>query len=304
MKLLKTILAMICLLSAITTQAQTYWTPQTLPMVYLQDHTKYTINPDGILSQQAVEQLDSTLYRLEQEMGVQTVLAVVGHIEGDDPYQFGQDIADTYGIGHKGKDDGLFVMLCTEDRSYTILTGNGLEGTLPDAICRRIQNRIMVPLLKEGKWDEAIIGTINAIDLYIRGDEDFKAALEDDDVSDQDLINGVLIMGGLGAGLIGLGLYFSRRVCSKCKKRKMKAVKTELVSDEDGKEKYKITYRCTNCGNEEIVYRNINRNGGTNIGGGFGGGVIRGGFGGRGGGPIGGHFGGGHFGGGGSTGRF
>ena len=58
------------------------YTVDNLPMVYLQDKTKHVVNPDGILSAQAVQQMDSLLYRLETEKGVQSVVAVVERIEG------------------------------------------------------------------------------------------------------------------------------------------------------------------------------------------------------------------------------
>lgn len=89
---------MLSLVGVIGSMAQEAWTPETLPMVYLHDRTKYVINPEGILSQQVVDTIDAELYTLEQEMGVQTVVAVVKHIEGDDPYEFGQAVADKYGI--------------------------------------------------------------------------------------------------------------------------------------------------------------------------------------------------------------
>ena len=292
---------MLSLVGVIGSMAQEAWTPETLPMVYLHDRTKYVINPEGILSQQVVDTIDAELYTLEQEMGVQTVVAVVKHIEGDDPYEFGQAVADKYGIGHKGKDDGLFIMLCTEDRSYTILTGDGLEGTLPDAICSRIQNRVMVPLLKESKWDDAMLATIRAIDKYIRGDEEFKKAIESDD-DDDEWLAGLLLFGGIMGGLGALVYYGSRKKCTKCGKRKMRAVSRKELPDQGGMQRIEVTYRCSNCGTTMTrIFKFSNNNNPS----GFGGPVVGGGMGSiHSGGPIGGHFGGGHFSGGGSTGRF
>ena len=290
------------LLPMLGMQAQTYWTPENLPMVYLQDRTKYVNNPEGILGQSAVDSIDSCLYALEQETGIQTVVVVVGHIEGDDPYQFGQAIADKYGIGQKGKDNGLFVMLCTEDRSYTILTGDGMEGVLPDASCRRIQNRIMVPLLREGRWDDAMVATIKAIDGYVRGDETFRNAIDSEE-EDDGLLAALLLMGGMSAAMVALIYFASRKKCPKCGKRKMRAV-AKKVFMQGGERKIRVTYRCTNCGEKMTRVFNYPDDDagalGGMVGGGFGGGMSRGGYSG----PVGGHFGGGHFGGGGSTGRF
>ena len=130
------------------------WTPEDVPMVHLQDARRYVCNPENVLSQAAVDSTDHMLIRLQRDKGVQTVVVVVKQIEGDDPYQFGMAIGKKYGVGSGKQRTGLIVVLATEDRSFQILTGNGLEGTLPDAICRRVQNRITMPALKEGKWDD------------------------------------------------------------------------------------------------------------------------------------------------------
>lgn len=287
------------LIVALLAAAETYWTPDNLPIPYLQDMTRYVSNPDGILEQATVDSLDRELRLLENEMGVQTVVAVVEHIEGDDPYQFGQALATKYGIGHKKKDDGLIVMLCTKDRSYTILTGKGLEGTLPDIVCRRIQDRVMVPLLRDEAWDDAMLSTLKALDGYIRGDETLRKAFDNDDDTRAALIAMFMSFGGFGL-IVALIYYYSRKKCPQCGKRKMKAINIVRLR-KNGRRKLKITYRCTNCQHEEVRYEDDNIGTGTSISSGT---VLGGGLGGHSSGPIGGHFGGGSFGGGGSTGRF
>lgn len=295
----RAILYMGLLLLSLIVQAETYWTPDNLPIPYLLDETRYVSNPDGILEQATVDSLDRELRGLENDLGVQTVVVVVEHIQGDDPYQFGQDLASKYGIGRKKKDDGLIVMLCTLDRSYTILTGKGLEGTLPDAICRRIQDRVMVPLLREEAWDDAMLGTIKALDGYIRGDETLHKAFDGDDDSRSALIALFMTFGGFGI-IVALIYYYSREKCPQCGKRKMKATNI-LRYRKNGRRMLKITYHCTNCQHEEVRYEEDNTSSGAALGSGT---VLGGSLGGHSSGPIGGHFGGGSFGGGGSTGRF
>ena len=162
--------------------AQTKWTPETLPMVHLQDSTRYVCNPDGVLSVGTQHEVDALLLALEQAKGVETVVVVVKSIEGDAPYEFGMQLSRKYGIGSKEQNSGLIVILCTEDRSYQILTGRGLEGTLPDAICRRVQNQVMVPLLKQGLWDSAIAETMKTLDGIIRQDPTLMRTYAEEDI--------------------------------------------------------------------------------------------------------------------------
>lgn len=300
-------LACLALLLALAVPALAQWTVDKLPMVHLQDARRYVCNPDGVLSQDAVQAIDARLMDLEKQTGVQTVVVVVKSLDPDDPFEFGIDLAKKYGIGLKGKDTGLIVILATEDRSYQILTGEGLEGTLPDALVNRIQDQVMVPKLKDGEWDVAMVSTIEALDGVIRQDAELIAQyeLEDEEITWREtiLIFGILI------GIVALFwfLFYKSSKCPKCGQHSYGYVGEKRVVL-DGKRKIVKTYRCKKCGYE----RNETKDDPDSDGGGggalatslllWGVGRALGGGGGRSGG--GGSFGGGSFGGGGSGGRF
>ena len=281
------------------------WTPETLPMVHLQDAHRYVCNPDEVLHPSTVDSVDALLFALERDKGVETVVVVVKRIEGDDPYEFGMQLGRKYGVGSKKQNTGLIVILCTEDRSYQILTGQGLEGTIPDAIARRVQNRVMVPLLKKHQWDEAILATIKALEGIIRGD--VTITKEEENFLDSNRLL-IILVGGV---LLFIVLLFivdlkNTRVCPKCGQKTFKIVqRTQMMK---GKDFYlRNRWKCKKCGHVEFKDEQIDdprSNGGGAVppfifpmGGGRSSGGFGGGFGG-------GSFGGGSFGGGGSGGRF
>ena len=293
------LLILITFTTAIVATA-TKWSATTLPVPYLQDNRKYVSNPDGILSPSAEDSTNLILQSLEREKGVQTLVVVVKQIEGDDPYQFGMDLCKRYGFGSGKQKTGLVVILATEDRSYQILTGDGLEGTLPDAICRRIQNQVMLPCLKEKAWDNAIVLTVKAISGYIHGDDTLTRDEEDDEEG---------IWAGLGIALAMLVFFIiffladqKKYNCPQCKKR-MRLIQQDKVRITNSNIfKERRIYKCPHCGYERTFYKNLNNsNGGGAVPpilfGGMGGGSSSGGI-------TGGTFGGGTFSGGGSGGRF
>ena len=211
-----------------------------------------------------------------------------------------------YGIGLKGKDTGLIVILATEDRSYQILTGEGLEGTLPDALVNRIQDQVMVPKLKDGEWDAAMVSTIEALDGVIRQDAELieQYELEEEEMTWGEILLIIVILAGIIAFLWYICWRSSK--CPKCGQHSYGYVGEKRVVL-DGKRKIVKTYRCKKCGYEH----NETEDDPDSSGGGGGAlatsmllwGVGRAlGGGGRSGG--GGSFGGGSFGGGGSGGRF
>lgn len=293
MKQLKTLFLYSLLLAIALPALAQKWSVDNLEMVYLKDSTQYVCNPDGVMGDSARIATNRILRRLEVEKGVQTVVVVVKHLDGDDPFTFGMDLSRKYGIGNK-QNTGLIIILATEDRSYQILTGRGLEGTLPDAICRRVEDRIMVPQLKKANWDAAILETVRALDQVVRGD----STIIGDNDSDDDNLPAVLI---LITGIVVAGIVIAivkRKKCPKCGKSKH----LRLVKSITKGQKKTCTWHCTKCNH---TFETTEQIGNDSLGGGAGAGpIIIGGGHRRSGGFGGGSFGGGSFGGGGSGGRF
>ena len=107
---MKRIISLALLLCSIFTTlwAQSHaYKVEEIPMVHLQNRTRYLINPDGILSAGAVAAMDTTLFALEQRTGVQTLVVAVKQIDGGDCFEFAYQLGEKNGVGEKGKDNGL-----------------------------------------------------------------------------------------------------------------------------------------------------------------------------------------------------
>ena len=295
------------LFSAIFTIAYAgVYSPKNIPVERVKQNFTRVINPDKILSQEYCDSIDTLMLSLDT-MSVQCVIAVCEHFEGDDPYEFAIGLGRELGVGG-AKNQGIVVALATLERSFWISTGEVMEKFMTDAICRRIEDRYMVPYLKAGDWNNAMLQTAKGIHGYLNHKEEYvqelssKSSTEDDDSG----ILGYLFMGG-AASLIGLGVYSSRkaRTCPHCGKVKLKLVDRQRTKISAYKYRIKSTYKCENC--HEITYRDQIEDTSASAGavGGAVGGSVFGGS--RGGGSLGGPFsglGGGSFGGGGAGGRF
>lgn len=270
-------------------------TPAVLP--------NYVSNPDDILSAGAVDEINSMLFEIEKSKGVKALVVVITNIEGDDPYRFATDLGNKYGVGSKDN-TGMVIVLATDDRSYWISTGSGMDKYLPDAICKRVENRVMVPLLKEGKWEEAMIETVRTITQLLEGNEELRASYteEGDDFDWLILVFPVgLVGGGVGASIIS---EYRKKKCKKCGKHKMKVVKRTTKDISRRKTRITEEWVCVNCGHSEIRTREVTK--ADVYDGGSSGGIFGGGGGGshHSSGPSFGSFGGGSFSGGGAGGRF
>jgi uncharacterized protein len=293
-------LFILTLLGALSLQAKEY-TIQEIPMVHLQDRTRYVSNPDGILSESAVSTIDNILYHLEQKTGIQTLVVVVTGIKGGDCFEFAYQLGKEKGVGQKGRDNGLVILLSTDERCIQFATGYGLEGVLPDAICKRIQNRYMIEPFSKGDWNTGMVEGIRAVNSYLDG------SMENISNEAEENMLPIYLFGAFFLGILALSYYsiWKQNRCPKCKKHKIQRISSHIISRSNGYIVEETTYLCQNCGhtfNRKTKSSDPNY---RNPGGGTGPIFMGGGFGGRrGGGFSGGSFGGGSFGGGGAGSRF
>ncbi len=278
------------------------WTVNDLPMDYLEDARKHVCNPDGVLSPAMTDSLNVILYQLEKVKKVQCIVVVVKELEGGDTYTFGMELARKYGIGRKDRNTGLLIVLSTDDRRYSILTGYGLEGTLPDAICKRIENRMMVPYFKKGEWDKGMMQAVTAINGYINGDKTLDEKDEDGEG------------GGWGFALLFFFVFIfiavivcsNARKCPQCGRKAFAKSAEKFLYTRGGWDYIQVVSSCRRCGYSEstIIKRKHEDDDGSGLLAGAIIGSMLSGRGGSGGGFGGGSFGGGSFGGGGASGGF
>ena len=211
MKSILTFILATFLLFPLQAQEKVY-TVDNLPKVHLQNKMQYVCNPAGILSQAACDSIDSMLYALEQQTGIETVVAVVPSIGEEDCFDFCHQLLNKWGVGKKGKNNGLVILLVTDQRCIQFYTGYGLEGVLPDAICKRIQTRYMIPYLKDGNWDAGMVAGIKATCQRLDGSMENDALSDSNSGGSFDFILAILCFIAIGGGLA----FFSARKQSRC----------------------------------------------------------------------------------------
>jgi uncharacterized protein len=91
----------------------------------------------------------------------------VGNYEvGDYALQLGRK----WGVGQKGKNNGIMILAAIEDRKLTIQTGYGVEGALPDIITAQIREKDMNPRFREGDYYGGLDAAVDDIIKYTKGE--------------------------------------------------------------------------------------------------------------------------------------
>jgi len=109
----------------------------------------------GVLSPSTVTQLKEMCQQVLDKAQATVVVATVKSTDGRDIVDYSVDLYQKWGIGQKGKDRGVLVLLAVQDRKYWTTVGYGLEGILPDGKVGGF-GREAVPYLKRGDYDGAL----------------------------------------------------------------------------------------------------------------------------------------------------
>ena len=153
-----------------------------IPNVYLKATPTYVSDPDSLLDATDEQVINETLSNLEAESTIEVAVVAVNSIGEADARQFGWELFNHWGIGKEGTDNGLLMLLVVDQRTIVFETGYGIEAILPDVVCKRIQDQVMVPLLKNSCYGEAMVKGVATVThhlLYNSFDAENAQAIEE-----------------------------------------------------------------------------------------------------------------------------
>lgn len=93
------------------------------------------------------------------------VIVTENSLEGDDAFDYSYRLAQSWGIGQQGKNNGLLIYIAMQERAIRIQVAPGLEGAIPDIYAKRVIEEQIKPKFKEERYGE---GLNNAIDVLIQ----------------------------------------------------------------------------------------------------------------------------------------
>ena len=135
------------------------------------DALNWVSNPDGILSDETVGEINGLLNELEDSLSIEVAVVALNSIGEEEPRSFAYELFNYWGVGKSSVDNGLLVQLVLDRREVTFETGYGLEGVLPDVICYRIQQEAMVPWLARNDFNTGMLEGVRAITWKLYGSD-------------------------------------------------------------------------------------------------------------------------------------
>ncbi|AEG48366.1 protein of unknown function DUF477 [Sphingobium chlorophenolicum L-1] len=117
----------------------------------------------GLFTVEQKRVLSEKLERLEQSTRHQMVVVTVSSLGGAEIGPFTTALGNEWGIGRKGHNDGVVLLVAPQEQLAQISVGVGLEAVLPDELCQSIMNERMIPRFREGDLFGGVDAGVDAL---------------------------------------------------------------------------------------------------------------------------------------------
>lgn len=131
---------------------------QTFPQL-----TGRVVDDAHLLTAAQVQDLTSKSQALEASKGAQLVVATVPSLQGYPIEDYGYRLGRAWGIGEKGKDNGVILLVAPNEHKVRIEVGYGATAYLTDAMSGLIIREAILPHFKQNDYGNGIEAGADAI---------------------------------------------------------------------------------------------------------------------------------------------
>jgi uncharacterized protein len=163
------LVGLIFFLTCTSLQAQALKFPQT--NVPVNDYAE-------VITPEYEAQMNQLAHALWDQTGAAVVVATFRDLGGESPRIFASRLYKAWGIGKKGEDKGVLILVALKERQVTFETGYGVEGILPDAKVGEILDQHVVPFLRNGEFGEGLFSGMAAVAHVVAQDAGVKLDLD------------------------------------------------------------------------------------------------------------------------------
>ncbi|SHM21133.1 uncharacterized protein SAMN05444266_1076 [Chitinophaga jiangningensis] len=174
----------------------------------------------GVLLREEDDALERKLVAYNDSTSTQIAVVIIKSVGEYDISQVSLKILRDWGIGTKGKNNGILILVAVNDRKIRIETGYGAEGALPDALANQIISQDIKPAFRDGHYYQGLDDATTSIIKAMKGEYKANPRKSEPGISPGVLfiiiIMIVLIIsflgrGGGGSGGGGRGTTYNRR---------------------------------------------------------------------------------------------
>lgn len=142
----------------------------------------------GVLDDATSAKLSALCKDLEAKTSDELAIVTVKSVEPLDSKSYAVGLFKEWGIGKKGKDNGILLLLAMKERRVEIEVGYGLEGALNDAKCGGILHDKVIPCFKASKWGDGLVNGATAIVLQLSNTNESVSSTDKQNVLGRNLL--------------------------------------------------------------------------------------------------------------------
>ncbi len=131
--------------------------------------TRYLSDFTGRLDQADVQRGEAALADLERKHGHQVIAVFFPSLEGEVLEDFTIRCAEAWRVGRAGLDNGVVFFAFLAERRMRLEVGYGLEGSIPDAVARRLLDHAVRPHFARGDYGGGVLALAGALEQIFSG---------------------------------------------------------------------------------------------------------------------------------------
>ena len=162
----KFIITLLFSIAILSLHAEKSWDVDNVPNTRLQSNYIHVSDPDHYISDTVEMAINTALCAIRDSVDVFLVcLNSIGDYTV--PKDFAYKLFNTWGIGEKGKDNGLLLLFVEDQHAFEFETGYGVEAILPDAKCFEIFQHTIKPFFKDGDYELGMYaGVLDIVEVF------------------------------------------------------------------------------------------------------------------------------------------
>lgn len=147
----------------------------------------------NVLSPEEERALEQKLVQFNDSTSTQVAVITLNSLEGYTVEEVAHKFLRDWGVGQKNKNNGVVLLAAIQDRKINIQTGLGMEGVLPDLICKRIITKYIIPAFKQQQYYRGFDDATTEI-IRVSKNEYTNDASSDASISDFIIVGVILLI--------------------------------------------------------------------------------------------------------------
>ena len=136
----------------------------------------WVADPAGHLKRATVDSLNAIASALSREAGHELTIVAIDSTSGFEPFDVALALHRMWGVGQRGRDNGIVLVWVPTQRAVHVSVGYGLEGVLPDSRVGRIRDQVIFPAFRRQDFDAGMLAGAAALASAAREEKDARGS--------------------------------------------------------------------------------------------------------------------------------